>query len=80
MLVPLYDTATGEFKGIKQTLGYVISKGNHNGFYFTYGFCKEKSSSLFSASKQVMPNMLVDTTFETHVREMMNERATIKSS
>lgn len=74
VLVPLYDTTTGEFKGIKQSLGSIMLRSDHDDIFFTYGFCKENCSILFSASKHVMSNMFVGATFETHFREMMNER------
>ena len=35
ILVSLYDTTTGEFKGIKQTLGYIISRNDHDEFFYT---------------------------------------------
>ena len=80
MSVPLYDTTTGEFKGMKQTLGYIMLRGDHNESFFTYGYCEEKSAILFSASKQLMPNMFVSMTFKTHFPEMMNARNSVESS
>ena len=47
MLVPLYDTTNSKFKGIKQTLAYVMLRGNKNEF-FTYGYSEENCQVLFS--------------------------------
>ena len=47
MLVPLYDTTNNKFKGIKQTLAYVMLRGNKNEF-FTYEYSEENCQVLFS--------------------------------
>ena len=46
ILVPLYDTTTGEFKGIKQTLGCIILRGDHDEFFYTI-FVKENLQFYF---------------------------------
>ena len=74
MLVPLYDTANGKFKGIKKTLGYIMLRGDMDKTFFNYGYSEEYASILYSYSKQVMSNVFVETVFKIHFTEMMDMR------
>ena len=48
MLLPLYDTANGEFKRIKKTLVYIILRGDKDETFFNYGYSEEYASILYS--------------------------------
>lgn len=71
MLFLLYNTTNGQFIRIKQILGYIMLRGNKDEQFFTYGFSEENSSTLYSYSKQIMPNGFVGTSFKNHKKEMM---------
>ena len=74
ILVPLYDTSNGNFKGIKQTLAHIMLRGDKYKTFFTYGYSEEFSKILYSFSKQVMPNVFVGTAFKNHFKEMIEMR------
>ena len=47
----IYDLATGEFKGIREQLAYIVLRGDQHEIFFSYGFEKTKSQILYSYSK-----------------------------
>ena len=51
MVCPIYDIKDGAFKGIVETLGFIVVCGNDNETFLNYGFDKEKSKllSIFSS-------------------------------
>ena len=39
----IYDLTTGEFRGVREQLAYIVLRGDKNDFFFSYGFDKSKS-------------------------------------
>ena len=47
VLVPLYDTTTGEFKGIKQSLGSIMLRSDHDDIFLHTVFVKKIAQFYF---------------------------------
>ena len=74
------DLETGEFKGLRQQLAYIVLRGDEQEIFFSYGFDKNKSKILYSYSKQQIPDAFVSTSFKKHFNEIMNEKRNEESS
>ena len=68
LLSCVYDLETGEFKGIREQLAYIVLRGDEHEIFFSYGFDKNKSKILYSfrnnkfqmrLSQQVLRNILM---------------------
>ena len=57
MYAPMYDLATGSFKGIEKTIGYIMVRGDTDEVFFSYAYDKTKSVLLHSTFKQALPNI-----------------------
>ena len=66
MFMPMYDNATGEFLGVKETLGYIMIRNEPEESFLTYAFSAEHSNKLFCFSKQPIPNIFKGTAFHAH--------------
>ena len=75
MNIPFYDVQTGEFKGLKETVGYLMLRGDAEEVLFNYGFSGEKSKVLYCIAKERMPSAFVRMAFKKHLLETVNERA-----
>ena len=80
LLSCVYDLESGEFKGVRQQLAYIILRGDEQEIFFSYGFDKSKSKVLFSYSKQQIPDAFISTSFKKHFNEIMNEKRNEDSS
>ena len=70
----IYDLATGEFKGIREQVAYIVLRGDQHEIFFSYGFEKSKSQILYSYSKNQIPDAFVSTAFRRHFSEVVNEK------
>ena len=70
----IYDLATGEFKGIREQLIYIVLRGDQHEIFFSYGYDKSKSQILYSYSKNLIPDAFVSTAFRRHFSEVVNEK------
>ena len=52
LLSCVYDLESGNFKGLRLMLAYIVLRGDNDEVFFSYGFNKSKSSVLYSYSKQ----------------------------
>ena len=66
----IYDLTTGEFKGVREQLAYIVLRGDKNEIYFSYGFDKIKSQILYSYSKQQIPDAFVSTEIRLRKKKM----------
>ena len=66
LLSCVYDLETGEFKGVRLLLAYIILRGDEQEIFFSYVFDKSKSKVLFSYSKQQIPDLFISTSFKKH--------------
>ena len=74
MYVPMYDLATGSFKGIEKIIGYIMVRGDTDEVFFSYGYDKTKSVLLYSTFKQVLPNIFQGTSFKKHKEMLLNKK------
>ena len=66
MFRPRYDTVTGHFHGLYETLGYIMVSGDEDEHFLDYGFSKQNSKILHSYHKKRMPNSFSGTFFNRH--------------
>ena len=74
LLSCVYDLETGEFKGVRLQLAYIILRGDEQELFLSYGYDKSKSKVLYSYSKQQIPDAFVSTSYKKHFNEIMNEK------
>ena len=63
---PKYDTVSGQFWGLVETLGYLTAHGDSVKCLLDYGYSKENSKVLYSNHKMKIPNSFSGTTFNRH--------------
>ena len=81
LLSCVYDLESGDFKGIREQIAFIVLRGDVDETFLSYGFNKTKSKVLYSFSKQQIPNAFVSVAFKKHFDEIMNEnKSDIKSS
>ena len=80
LLSCVYDLESGEFKGVRQQLAYIVLRGDEQETFFSYGFDKTKSKVLYSYSKQQIPDAFISTSFRRHFNKIMNEKRNEDSS
>ena len=80
LLSCVYDLESGEFKGVRQQLAYIILRGDEQEIFLGCGFDKSKSKVLFSYLKQQIPDAFISTSFKKHFNEIMNEKRNEDSS
>ena len=55
--VPVYNTSTGLYGGLKKMLGHITLRGDMGKRYYSYGFSKEKSTVLYCSVKDPLPTI-----------------------
>ena len=80
LLSCVYDIETGNFKGIREQVAFIVLRGDVDETFLTYGFDKLKSKLLYSFSKQQIPDAFVCVAFKKHFQEIMNESRSESSS
>ena len=63
---PRYDTVTREFLGLYQTLEYDMVRGDHDKYFFDYGYSKQISKILHSYHRKRIPNSFSGTFLTRH--------------
>ena len=63
MIRPKYDTSTGQFKGLYETIGFLVVWGAAEEIFFNYGYDQNKSKILYSHYRRKIPSFFSDTTF-----------------
>ena len=66
----IYDLTTGEFKGMREQLAYIVLRGDNNEIFLSYGFEKSKSQILYSYSKQQIPDAFISTAFKNIIMKL----------
>ena len=80
LLSCVYDFESGDFKGIREQIAFIVLRGDVDETFLSYGFNKIKSKVLYSFSKQQIPNVFVSVAFKKHFDEIINEnKSDIKS-
>ena len=80
LLSCVYDIESGDFKGIREQLAFIVLRGDSDETFLSYGFDKMKSKLLYSFSKQQIPDAFVFVAFKKHFDEIMNEKRDDSSS
>ena len=73
LYVPVYNTITGLYGGLKKNLAYIALRGDPKERFYSYGFCKENITLLYCTMKKPMPNIFNCTTFKKHVSLLLDE-------
>ena len=74
LLTCVYDLESGKFKGLRLMLAYIVLRGDDDEVFFSYGYSKNKSTVLYSYSKQQIPDTFIATSFKKHFQEILNEK------
>ena len=80
LLPCVYDLESGDFKGIRKQIAFIVLRGDVDETFLSYGFNKIKSKVLYSFSKQQIPNAFVSVAFQKHFDEIINENKTDNKS
>ena len=80
LLVPLYSTENGYFKGLKKWLRCITIRGDPDEQFYSYGFDKEKSKVLCASMKQPFPKIFQGTAFKKHVPFLIDCKGSERSS
>ena len=80
LLSCVYDVESGNFKGIREQVAFIVLRGDSDETFLSYGFDKMKSKLLYSFSKQQIPDAFVSVAFKKHFDEIMNEKRSDSSS
>ena len=72
LLSCVYDIESGQFKGIRDQLAFIVLRGDVDETFLSYGFDKIKSKLLYSFSKQQIPNAFVSVAFKKHFEQIMS--------
>ena len=72
LLSCVYDIESGQFKGIRKQMAFIVLRGDPDETFLSYGFDKIKSKLLYSFSKQQIPNAFVSVAFKKHFEQIMS--------
>ena len=72
LLSCVYEIESGQFKGIREQVAFIVLRGDHDETFLSYGFDKVKSKLLYSFSKQQIPNAFVSVAFKKHFEQIMS--------
>ena len=64
--MPMYDTPTGKFLGVKESVGYIMIRNQEDEVLLSYGYSSEHAAALYCYQKQPIPNIFRATAFNTH--------------
>ena len=73
LLSCVYEIESGQFKGIREQVAFIVLRGDADETFLSYGFDKIKSKLLYSFSKRQIPNAFVSVAFKKHFEQIMSE-------
>ena len=73
LLSSVYDIESGDFKGVREQIAFIVLRGDVDETFLSYGFDNVKSKLLYSYSKQQIPHAFSCVAFKKHFQEIMNE-------
>ena len=73
LLSCVYEIESGQFKGIREQVAFIVLRGDVDETFLSYGFDKVKSKLLYSFSKQQIPNAFVSVAFKKHFEQIMSD-------
>ena len=81
LLTCVYDLESGDFRGIREQIAFIVLRGDADEIFLSYGYNKTKSTALYSYSKEQIPNAFVSVAFKKHFEEIVNEsKSDVRSS
>ena len=80
LLSCVYEIESGQFKGIREQVAFIVLRGDADETFLSYGFDKIKSKLLYSFSKQQIPNAFVSVAFKKHFEQIMSDDRNESSS
>lgn len=66
MFRPKYDSVSGTFQGLYETIRYIMVRSNADEHFLDYGYSKQNSKILHSFHKRRMPNSFSGIFFNRH--------------
>ena len=73
LLSCVYEIESGQFKGIREQVAFIVLRGDADETFLSYGFDKIKSKLLYSFSKRQIPNAFVSVAFKKHFEQIMSD-------
>ena len=73
LLSCVYEIESGQFKGVREQVAFIVLRGDPDETFLSYGFDKVKSKLLYSFSKQQIPNAFVSVAFKKHFEQIMSD-------
>ena len=73
LLTCVYDLESGDFRGIREQIAFIVLRGDADEIFLSYGYNKTKSTAVYSYSKEQIPNAFVSVAFKKHFDEIVNE-------
>ena len=70
----MYDLQKGKFIALRCEVAFIVLRGDERELFLSYALDTERSSVLYSSSKQKIPDAFISTSFKKHYSENMNER------
>ena len=70
----IYDMTNGEFKGVSESLAYIVLRDDSEEVFLSYGYDATKAKVLYAVSMEKIPDALLSTCFNKHYSEILNER------
>ena len=83
LLTCVYDLESGDFRGIREQIAFIVLRGDPDEIFLSYGYNKTKSTAVYSFCKEQIPNAFVSVAFKKHFDEIVNEsssKSDVKSS
>ena len=73
LLTCVYDLESGDFRGIREQIAFIVLRGDADEIFLSYGYNKTKSIAVYSYSEEQIPNAFVSVVFKKHFDEIVNE-------
>ena len=73
LYVPVYNKVTGLYGGLRKKLAHITLRGDPSERFFSYRYCKEKSTVLYCTMKHPLPNISHCTAFKKHHGFILDE-------
>ena len=74
--MPLHNTKTEHFRGVKKWLVIIMIRGDPDEVFLSYGFDEERSKVLYSSFKHPLPIIFQDTASKKHAKMLIKEKQT----
>ena len=73
LYVPVYNKVTGLYGGLRKKLAHITLRGDPSERFYSYRYCKEKSTVLYCTMMHPLPNISHCTAFKKHHGFILDE-------